>query len=423
MINEQLTPIETERALLGSLLINPEVIQQLAVSPDDFYLGRHKLIYSIMLRLHSAGVDIDPVVIQNELNNAGKLENIGGAAYLIQLLNETPSSLHAETYGLIIQDKARRRRLITIAEKLAKSAVNDNGSLDDSVSQLAVDLVRNSQSGAGAVPISDYLSKLYNQVVERYENPKDIFGIPTGFRKFDEITGGMQTGEMTVLSGEPGLGKSLLAMQMACGMAGNYPGAVYQMEMAGIAVVRRSASAVSGVATRKMRSGRLMDGDWNAINKAIEKLSTLPVYMSDASAWTTLAMKADLARLQDAYGIKWFVVDYMDLFADGHGKDNNERTAFISKQVHGMCKDLDLAGLVIQSMNKSGIGNAGMEKLSGSGKLMYDADQIIFMTQDEEADTVIRLTWDKMREGDSDRFMKLVRKPGYPVFGEYAHGL
>lgn len=88
-----------------------------------------------------------------------------------------------------------------------------------------------------------------------------------------------------------------------------------------------------------------------------------------------------------------------------------------------MCKDLDLAGLVIQSMNKAGIGAAGMDKLSGSGKLMYDADQIVIMTQDEEGDAVLRLTWHKMREGDSDRFMKLVRKPGYPVFGEYAKAI
>ena len=311
--------------------------------------------------------------------------------------------------------------MIQIAEQLAKAAVNENGTLDGAVSQLAVDLVHNSKSGAGAIPISDYLGKLYNQVVERYKDPKDIFGIPTGFSKFDQITGGMQCGEMTVLSGEPGLGKSLLAMQMAIGMS---------KTLSWCCLPDGNVGSSSGTAVSdrtylvwqpgKMKSGQLEDGDWDAINKAIEKLSTLPVYMSDASAWTTIAMKADLARLKDAYGIKWFVVDYMDLFADTNGKDNNERTAFVSKQVHGMCKDLDLAGLVIQSMNKSGIGAVGMEKLSGSGKLMYDADQIIFMTADDEADTVIRLTWDKMREGDSDRFMKLVRKPGYPVFGEYA---
>lgn len=85
-----------------------------------------------------------------------------------------------------------------------------------------------------------------------------------------------------------------------------------------------------------------------------------------------------------------------------------------------MCKDLELAGLIIQSMNKSGIGAVGMEKLSGSGKLMYDADQIIFMVEDKEGDNIVRLVWDKMREGDGDRFMRLVRRPGYPAFGEYA---
>jgi replicative DNA helicase len=160
--------------------------------------------------------------------------------------------------------------------------------------------------------------------------------------------------------------------------------------------------------------------DWNAFTQAVDKLATLPIYMSDASHWTTLAMKADLSRLKELYGITWFIVDYLDLFADNPGRDNNERTAFISKQVHGMCKDLDLAGLVIQSMNKSGIGSVGMEKLSGSGKLMYDADQIIFMVQDDEGENIIRLVWDKMREGDGDRFMRLVRRPGYPAFGEYA---
>ena len=420
VINEQLQPIEAERALIGSILIDPELISRLLVSPDDFYLGRHKLIYDICIRLHQDGKDIDILTIQDELDKSGKLKDAGGAAYLMQLVNDSISSLHAESYAAIVVDKSKRRRLIQVAEQIAKAAINDNGTLDESIAQATVDLVKNSQGGSGAVHIGEFVSKLYKEVVERYENPKDIFGISSGFSKFDAITGGFQKGEMTVLSGEPGLGKSLLAMQMAGSMATEIPGAVYQMEMSGVAVVRRSASAISSVPTRNMKSGKMVEDDWDSFTMAMEKLAKLPIYMSDASHWTTIGMKADLSRLKEMHGIGWFVVDYLDLFADSNGKDNNERTAFISKQVHGMCKDLELAGLVIQSMNKAGIGSVGMEKLSGSGKLMYDADQIIFMTEDKEGENVIRLVWDKMREGDGDRFMRLVRKPGYPIFGEYA---
>ena len=419
--------VAAERAVLGAALIDPVIICELDLPADDFYLDRHRWIWQALRKLDDEKSSVDIITLQDELTARGLLAEIGGLAYLTRLTIETPTSLHASDYARIVREKAKRRRILAACTELARAAFSEAENLEGAISQATAQLVCQARPTGGAVQIRQFVDQLYDQVDERSRAPKDIYGIPTGFHDFDQITAGLQLGEELVLSGDPGLGKSLLAFQMGCNMASCAPGAVYELEMGGIAVVRRQVAGKSGVSTQKMRSGKLDDSDWPAFTAAVEKLSTLPIYMSDESNWTTLGMKADLARLKDAYGIQWFIVDYLDLLADSYGRDDIERSAYISRQVHNICKDLDLAGLIVQSMNKAGIAstNKGKHYLSGSAKVIFDADQIVFITKhqpafgEKEEPNVITLTWDKVREGDSNRFMHLVRVEGFPAFKNY----
>jgi replicative DNA helicase len=204
--------------------------------------------------------------------------------------------------------------------------------------------------------------------------------------------------------------------------AAGYPGAIYEMEMGGVAIVRRQVSALSKIETYKMRQGKISGDEWSALTTAIETVSALPVYISDESHWTTTGVRADLARLKELYGIKWFIADYLDLFEDLQGHDENSRSKHISGQIHAICKDLDLAGLMIHSINKTGMSSSTKSKanLSGSGKHSYDADQVVFITKPNPDVNVVNLTWDKMREGDGDRFCELVKLPGLPAFADKA---
>jgi len=411
--------VESERALLGTILIDPSIIDRIGIAPSTFYDLGNQTIYSAMRSIGSR--DLDYVVLLELLERKDKLESIGGAAYITGLINECPNTFNYESYERVIRDTSTRREVIGLCEQLAGAAINEKENINDAISRAVSELVQSARPKGGALPISHYLKMLYEEVEERAADPKEIYGLETGLVDFDKITAGLQQGEEFILAGQPGTGKSLLAFQMGCGMAKNgHAGVVYSLEMTGVAMVRRRVSAISKIPTYNLRSGVDMNKRWDKFLKAFEKMERLPISIADASDWTTLQMRADLSRLKQQENVKWFVVDYHDLLADSYGKDAIEKSAYLSQQIHGICKDLDLAGLVIQSLNKAGYHSTPtMANLSGSTRVMHTADHIAFMVQDEKQDNIVNLIWDKVREGEGKRTMKLVRVKGFPSFENY----
>lgn len=415
----ELYSLENEEALLGSILIDPDIINKININGSDFYYVKSKIIYGAMKSIKS----IDPLSVVNQINKLENRHDID-VSYLLTLTSRTPSSLNAEFYAQEIRTLANRRKLVSLAEEIAKETFDSSSNLDSVVAKAMTGLATLSNTSTGAVPISESLSELFSEIEERYEDPKDIYGIETGIIDFDKITCGLQRGEIMILSGVPGTGKSMLAAQLAVGMASRgYSGAFYELEMQSKSVLRRNVSAVSGVKTYNMRSGRLTGEDWNRIFKAMTDLESLPIFMSDDTRWTTTGLRSDLSRLKEEHGIEWFVVDYMDLLCDEYGTSTIDKSAFVSMQLHNIAKDLNLAGIVVQSMNKVGISSErpGKEHLSGSVKVSYDADSVVLMVNglptDPDNEKYVTLLWDKQREGDgTNKYMVLMRKEGLPLF-------
>lgn len=402
--------LDAEKAVLGAVLINPEIFKTIDLRADDFYLDRHKQIWSACQRIVLQGGIIDIVTVSEILGKQHQSDLFG-------LISTTPSSLHALDYAEIVREKARRRELVQMASDIAKSAYDANSDLDKEIPGYMTRLVSSAKIAAGAEHISNALSELYDEIQARKDDPRDVWGIPTGFYDYDILTGGHHKGEMTLLSGKPGLGKSIIAIQMACGMANEKPGAIYEMEMGRTQTVRRSVSVESRVQTRKMRNGNIDAEDWENINKAIEVMEHLPIYLSDHTGWTTASMRADLARLKAVHNVEWFVVDYLYLLQDRYGKDDHERLAYISKSLKNICKDLDLFGLVIHSMTKAEMEShaPGLAGMRGSGQIAYDADVVIYLIEDEQKDYV-KLHFAKFREDVPDRYIRLKKDGGFPSF-------
>lgn len=411
--------LEAEEALIGSLLVDPGAIKRVSVQPDDFHNVKLAAIYNAILAIHKDKIQVDYLTVVERLEVTNKMEYIGGTQELMRLVNTSPTALYAETYANIISDKARRRVMIIIAQNIANAA-RDSENIDIVISESISQLASKANIKNGAVHISDYVSRLYDVVDTRYQNPikaGEVSGISSGFVDYDAITDGFHQGEETILSAEPGLGKSLLAFQMACNMSAYAPGAVYELEMSALSVVKREASNISRITTRDMNRGNI--DDWQSFVKAVETMSTKDIFISDDSRLTTATLRADLARLREDHGIRWFVLDYLKLLKDRVGKDDTERTAWLSAEVHDICKDLNLAGLVIHSMNKSGVRErtGNQSDLAGSVQVLYDADQIIFMLRDEKYENVIHLKWAKFREGEMPTAgIQLSKLPGFPGF-------
>jgi replicative DNA helicase len=414
---------ESERALLGAILIDPTIMDRISITPERFYDQGNREIYRTMRLIGSR--DLDHLTLTEALERKGKLDEVGGQVYLIRLPGECPQSYNFEVYERIIRDTAIRRFVIEVSGGLAKEAHNEQSNITDAISKAVSELVQSAKPKGGAVAMAEFLSDLYEEITERSENPKVVHGLETGLKDFDKVTHGLQKGEELILAGQPGTGKSLLAFQLGCGMAGNgHAGAVYALEMSGKAMIRRRLSAITKIPTYNMQSGVDMKNRWDKLNKGAEELEPLPIYISDATDWTTLQLRADLSRLKQQNNVEWFILDYLDLLVDSYGKDRNEKSEYLSRQIHGICKDLDLAGLVIQSLNKGGYGTSPkMSHLSGSHKVSYDADSIAILAEDESEENVVNLIFDKMRESDGNRALKLVKVAGFPAFGQYTKGI
>lgn len=410
MTIEPIFSIEAEKAILGAVLINPECFKFIDLADTDFYKTDHQRVWATYQSITLNHGIIDIITVSEQLNDKG--------IDLTGLINDVPSSLHAEHYAEIVRDKARRREIINLAGQMAKTAYDQTANIEDEIPAYMTRLVSGAKMATGAEHIRKALSKLYDEIEKRHSDPKDIWGIATGLYDYDILTGGHHKGELTLLSGKPGLGKSIIAMQMAVGMSSQAPGAIYEMEMGDTQTVRRSVSAQSRVETRKMRNGKLSDGDWETVMSAMQSLEGQPIFLSDFTGWTTASMRSDLARLKAQQQIEWFVVDYLYLLQDRYGKDDHERLAYISKSLKNICKDLDLSGLVIHSMTKSEMesNTPSLAGMRGSGQIAYDADVAIYLLEDEQNKNNVKLYFAKFREDTPDRYIRLARDNGFPAF-------
>jgi len=410
--------IDKEMALLGALLIDPKIIDQVSVSADAFYSEAHKAIFRAMRGLGSQ--DMDALTLAEVLGRKGKLDEIGGEMYLLELSRSCPNTYNWEAWEKIIKDDYIRRQIIDLAGTMAALAMNMNENINKSIADVISNIARTAEPLKGTMPIKDYVMKLYDKLEDLSENPREIFGLKTGIPDFDKITHGMQKRETVILAGVPGCGKSILGFQIACGMAENgHPGCVYELEMSIEAALRRKLSGYSRIQSEKLRTGKGLDRDWEMIIKALEKMADLPISISDDSAWDPVTLRADLARRKIHDGIEWFLIDYMDL-VNAPGYTGHEKSEYLSQQIHGIAKDLDLSGLIIHSLNKQGFTNVGMHTLSGSHKVSYDADQIISIAPDKETFGLVTLTWEKYREAESNRKLKMIMPKGIPEFSPVA---
>ena len=413
---------EAEESLVGSALINPDILATVAIAPADFYIFRLRLVWTTMHDLYKRGITPDFVTLTDALHMTGSLEEIGGPAYLTGLISDVPTSLNADSYAAVIKDKARRRAMLATANDLAKAAFDDAAKLDEANMQAIADLTSSTHVKGAARPLSEYVDELEIEVIDRIANPVEIFGIPTGILDYDHTTGGNQRGEVVYIGGEPGIGKSILMMQMALGMAKHQaPGAIYSLEMKGQQFTRRIVSNLGRVETRKLRTGFLNQEEANQFFAAAKVARSLPIHMSDESYLTTGALRADLARLRSQAGIQWFALDYLLLMSDGDGRvDEIERSAMLSARIKRLAKEFDLAGITVNSVTKDG-------KIRGSNQVSHDADVICMLVEHQPEmgnpkPNMRTLIFKKGRElANPKNAIHLLKGAGFPAFMDVAH--
>jgi replicative DNA helicase len=366
------------------------------VGEKDFYNQNHRLIYSAIATLRSESDPADVITVSEWLDANNKLEGAGGLAYIGSLANNTPSTANIMTYAKIVRERAILRSLIGAANDIADSAYNPEGRTPREVLDQAEKLVfdiseRDGRSREGFTPIQELLTRSINRIDELYESKEAITGIPTGFTDLDEMTSGLQRGDLVVVAGRPSMGKTSLAMNIAeyVAVEKQLPVGIFSMEMPGEQLAMRMLSSLGRINSNKVRTGRLADEDWPRLNNAVGLLDKARMFIDDSASLNALDLRSRARRMASEHGdLGLIVVDYLQLMQSTESNENRAtEISAITRALKILAKELKVPVLAVSQLNRSLEQRPNkrpvMSDLRESGSIEQDADVIFFIYRDE----------------------------------------
>ena len=386
--------LEAEEALLGAILLEPKAFLNIAafLSGEDFFLKRHELIWTAFSRLHERNDAIDYVTLTQELDAMGALDDIGGQAYLISLVNNTPTAVHAEVYGEMVSRTSTRRKMLKAADEIRQTALDEDLPIDKVISEAEEKLfaVSDGQLKREFVPIWDAVSDYYDEIEKLLELGTGTVGIPTGFRDLDSLLSGFQKSDLVVFAGRPGMGKTSWILTVALHAARlGFRVAIFTMEMGVEQLVQRFISMETGIRITQLRSAEINPREQTRLTEAIGRISNLPLFIDDTPSITPIDMRTKCRRLQHEYGLDIVMVDYMQLMSAGKAYENNrvQEISYISRSLKELARELNVCVLstaqlsraVEQRQNK----RPQLSDLRESGTIEQDADAVMFLYRDE----------------------------------------
>jgi len=386
--------IDAEQSVLGSLLIDPDAVIRVStfLRPEDFYRKAHKEIYRAIMNLHERREPADLVTVCDELERLGKLEEVGGPAYITSLLNIVPTSVHAEHYAHIVERTAVMRRLIYAASEIAELAYDGADQADevlDRAEQILFDVSQHRVTRT-LVPIREVLDRYYDRIEYLHEHQGETVGLPTGFADLDKLLGGLQRSDLIILAGRPGMGKTAMALTIAHQAALKYGAvvALFSLEMSGEQLVQRLIAAETSIDSQRLRVGDLRDVEWDRFIKATGTLADTLLFIDDTPSPTPLEIRTKARRLAAEYRLDLIIIDYLQLMRGGRRTENRvQEISYISRSLKGLARDLDVPVLALSQLSRAVEQRQDkhpvLSDLRESGSLEQDADVVMFIYRDE----------------------------------------
>jgi replicative DNA helicase len=386
---------EAEEAVVGAVLINPEVYYDLAqfLQPDDFYIVRHRWIWEAFQRLHERRVPVDFLTVTEELERANQLAEIGGPAYLTALINQVPTSLHAEAYGRMVEDAAIRRRLLHAANQVATLAYKESESIETVMQEAEKSIFNVSERRLkkDMQPISSVLSEYYDRIDELARRSDEIFGVPTGFIDLDRMLTGMQPSDLIIIAGRPGQGKSgfLLSVARNAALLHKKHVAIFSLEMSNEQVVQRLLAQETGIDSQRLRNGKLNEDEWPLLTHAIEVLGDTHIYLDDTPAITPLTLRTKCRRLHMEFGLDLVILDYLQLMGGDTRTENRvQEVSYISRNLKILARELNVPVLAAAQLSRAVEQRTDkrpvLSDLRESGSLEQDADVVMFIYRPDQ---------------------------------------
>lgn len=404
--------IEAEETLIGAVMLDNDTFDRVGdlIAPGDFYAARHATIWLAMSDMVEGGHRIDAVTLAAKLDGMNELERIGGIQALGQLAGAASTAVNARRYAEIVRERAILRRLIAAGSDIADAAFNPAGRTSIDLLAEAQQLVDGLTDGR-SVDIPDFRSALtgfVEQLEERYRNGGKK-GLPTTLDDLDELTGGLQAGDLVLIAGRPSMGKTMMGMQLAQSAAiSGQPAIVFSLEMSRDAIVERMISSVGSIDNVTLRNGTLNTHDWERLSGALGQLTNAQLFVFDHADMTVARMRAAARKVSRKHGCALVVVDYLQL-ASADGDNRNEQISAISRGLKAMAKELKCPVVALSQLSREVERRPNkrpqLSDLRDSGALEQDADVVALMyrddyyNEDSERKGVVELNVAKQRMG------------------------
>lgn len=355
--------VEAEQAVLGSLLIDPDAIIKVAstLRDADFYREPHQWIYRALLSLNERREPADFVTLVDELERNEQLEEIGGPAYITQLINSTPTAIYVDHYARIVERTATLRRLIGAANQIAELAYDESHEVDEVVDRAEAIIfgVSESRIHRDLTPIARVLDEVVDQIDFLARNQNRLMGVPTGFVLLDKMLGGFQKSDLVIVAGRPGMGKSSLGLSIAQNAARRYDArvAVFSLEMSSEQVVQRLLSIETAIDSHRLRMGQIDEEEWPILVEAANTLAGTNIFVDDTPGASVMEIRTKARRLYAERGIDLILVDYMQLMSGGggggRGENRQQEISFISRSLKGLARELNVPVIALSQLSRA----------------------------------------------------------------------
>ena len=392
--------IEAEQSVLGGLMLDNMAWDKIndVVHEDDFYRYDHRLIFKTIMGLVDKAYPADVLTVFESLQNQGRLDEVGGMAYLNALATGVSSAVNIRRYAEIVRDRSLLRKLVSASDNIAESALSpqgrDTNEIIDSAEKAILQVSQDGQRGNNdfielPVVLKDVLETI-NELHDR-EHMDDVTGIATGFSTLDKMTSGLQKGDLVIVAGRPSMGKTSFAMNIAEHIAieEGLPVAVFSMEMGAEQLGLRVLGSVGRINQNHLRTGKLTDQDWEHLTVAIEKTRDTQLFIDETPALSALELRSRARRLhRTCGGLGLIMVDYIQLMSAPNNMENRQsQISEISRGLKSLARELDCPVIALSQLSRAVEQRPDkrpmMSDIRESGAIEQDADIIMFVYREE----------------------------------------
>ena len=392
--------IEAEQSVLGGLMLDNMAWDKIndVVHEDDFYRYDHRLIFKTIMGLVDKAYPADVLTVFESLQNQGRLDEVGGMAYLNALATGVSSAVNIRRYAEIVRDRSLLRKLVSASDNIAESALSpqgrDTNEIIDSAEKAILQVSQDGQRGNNdfielPVVLKDVLETI-NELHDR-EHMDDVTGIATGFSTLDKMTSGLQKGDLVIVAGRPSMGKTSFAMNIAEHIAieEGLPVAVFSMEMGAEQLGLRVLGSVGRINQNHLRTGKLTDQDWEHLTVAIEKTRDTQLFIDETPALSALELRSRARRLhRTCGGLGLIMIDYIQLMSSPNAMENRQsQISEISRGLKSLARELDCPVIALSQLSRAVENRPDkrpmMSDIRESGAIEQDADIIMFVYREE----------------------------------------